>query len=377
MLSNDDDIKTLKKICQFVYVDPTRGLSPDLRYVTFGEAGLSAKASSHDEIAALRKTQWSVQTDFSHEIKTARVVHGMLERGVREVVTDLSEGRHLEVHKLKDAVDSMVDSILRNPSAFAWLKEMKHRNFYSYQHAMGCAIWSVVFGRHLGLEKDELQTLSLAGLLADVGKIRLPADLLVKPGALDERETALARRHVEHSLELIKDASEITPEIVEIIATHHERNDGSGYPHGLAGNHIPIFGRIMGLVDSYDAMTSNRPYSASRSPHKAVGELYEHRGSLFQADLVEQFIQACGIYPIGSIVELTNGQVGVITAIHSLKRLRPTVMVLLDKDKRPLSQFVGLDLTLVEHDEQGHPLSIKGGLPLGAYGIDPHELFVD
>jgi hypothetical protein len=154
------------------------------------------------------------------------------------------------------------------------------------------------------------------------------------------------------------------------------RPDGSGYPWGLQGSEIPIFGRIMGIVDSYDAMTCVRPYAPSRSPHQAVNELYQQRGTLFQAELVEQFIQNCGIYPTGSLVELSNGQVAVVTDVHSLKRLRPRVMLLLDADKTPLKQFRVLDLGEVERDDAGQPLSVKNGLPTGAYGIDPVELFL-
>jgi hypothetical protein len=161
------------------------------------------------------------------------------------------------------------------------------------------------------------------------------------------------------------------------VATHHERHDGSGYPNGLKGNEIPMYGRIIGLVDSYDAMTCVRPYATSRSPHKAVAELYEQRGMLFQTELVEQFIQTCGIYPTGTLVELTSGEIGVVIAVHSLKRLRPNIMVVLDRNKAPLRKFRNLDLSIVEQDEDGNPLSVKGGLAAGAYNIDPKELFLD
>jgi hypothetical protein len=161
------------------------------------------------------------------------------------------------------------------------------------------------------------------------------------------------------------------------VRTHHERHDGSGYPSRLRGNEIPVAGRILGIIDTYDALTKDRQHAQGLSPHQAVAELYKMRGTLFQAEMIEQFIQTCGIYPTGSLVELSNGQVGVITAVHSLKRLRPSVMVLLDEHKVPLAQFQTIDLSKISIDANGEPLVIKVGLPPRAFGIDPVELFLD
>jgi len=376
-LKSPGEIEKLQRICSYVYVDTARGSSPDLRYIEHSESDLVADAREQDEVAALRRATWTIKTDFASELKTAGVAKGVLERGIEEVMTDLQDGRHIDLQKLREGVEAMVDSVVRNPSAFTWLKEMKRRDSYMYHHALGCSIWAASFGRHLGLERSELQTLALGGLLCDVGKIRLPPELLTKQEDLTGPEAALVMLHVEHGLEILDDVPGVSPKIIEIVATHHERHDGSGYPRGLAGNDIPIYGRIMSLVDSYEAMTTIRPYAKSRAPHKAVAELYEHRGSLYQAELVEQFIQTSGIYPIGTLVELSSGEVGVITAVHSLKRLRPSVMVLLDQDKMPLPKFRTLDLSLDEFDADGHLLSVKGGLPAGAYNIDPQELFLD
>ena len=376
-LAFEDEIDKLQRICSYVFIDTTRGPMPELRFVEHNVSDLLSNSRGRDEVAALRQTQWTIQSDFDSEREVAGEAHSLLEREIEDVMTDLQNGHHLDLRKLKDGVDAMVDSILRNPAAFTWIKEMKRRDNYSYHHALGCAIWAASFGRHLGLEKEEVQKLSLGGLLCDVGKTRLPIELLAKQGALSEHEAELVRQHVEHGLEIVERTPGVSPRIIEIVATHHERHDGSGYPQGLKGNDIPIYGRIMGLVDSYDAMTCVRPHATSRSPHKAVAELYEHRGSLFQAELVEQFIQTCGIYPTGTLVELSSGEVGVIVAVHSLKRLRPNVMVLLDQDKVPLSKFRTLDLSQLEYDDRGQSLSVKGGLPAGAYNIDLQELFLD
>jgi HD-GYP domain-containing protein (c-di-GMP phosphodiesterase class II) len=373
-IDSDDAIAKLRRICSHVWVDILRGTAPDPRYLAFEETAPSTPGQG--EFEQLRKTDWSIRSDFKAELLQAEHVHAVLEGSIAEVMEDLQDGKRLNLERLKDGVDAMIDSILRNPTAFVWLKEMKRRDSYAYQHAMGCAIWSASFGRHLGLERDELQVLALGGLLCDVGKVRIAPELLAKPAALTVEEMRQVREHVRHGLDILELTPGLPPRIAEIVATHHERHDGSGYPNGLAGSQIPIFGRIVGVVDSYDAMTSVRPYAKSRSPHEAVNELYQQRGKLFQPELVEQFIQNCGIYPTGTLVELSNGQVAVITDVHSLKRLRPRVMLLLDVDKLPLKQFRELDLGEVELDEQGFPLVVKRGLPIGAYGLDPVELFL-
>jgi HD-GYP domain-containing protein (c-di-GMP phosphodiesterase class II) len=206
---------------------------------------------------------------------------------------------------------------------------------------------------------------------------KVPLDLLTRQGRLSEDEAEMVHKHVAHGLEILERTPGLPDKIVEIVATHHERHDGSGYPKGLAGEMIPIYGRIMGLVDSYNAMTCVRPHAQTRSPHNAVAELYKLRDTLFQAELVEQFIQTCGIYPTGTLVELSTGEVGVVVSVHSLKRLRPSVMLLLDADKLPLSSFQTVDLAEVELDPQGQPLTVKGGLPSGSHNINLKELFLD
>ncbi|MBV1910533.1 MAG: HD-GYP domain-containing protein, partial [Kangiellaceae bacterium] len=154
------------------------------------------------------------------------------------------------------------------------------------------------------------------------------------------------------------------------------RFDGSGYPQGLQGTAIPLFARIASIVDCYDAITSDRPHRKGLSPSEAVKCLYEWRGKDFQTELIEEFIQAIGIYPAGSLVELSTGEVGVVLAEYRTRRLRPKLMMLLDKDKQLLANFSGLDLSEVLHDNDGKLLEIKRALEPGAYDIDPQTLYI-
>ncbi|MEO7258953.1 MAG: HD domain-containing phosphohydrolase [Luteimonas sp.] len=371
------DIKALQRLCSHVYVDTSSGRSPDPRFIEFDDDDQVRKARAAHEVAELRKTDWDIRSDFETELPLAQEAHETLQRGISEVMGDLQDGRDLDLQKLQDGVDAMIESITRNPSAFTWLKELKRKDNYAYQHALGSSVWAATFGRHLGLERSDLGDLALAGLLCDVGKTRLSSEKLRQQHPLSAPEVDEMRGHVQHGLDILAKTPGVSQKVIDAVATHHERYDGSGYPKGLRSSDIPMFGRVIGMIDSYDAMTSIRPYAVGRSPHQAVMELYEGRDTLYQAELVEQFIQACGIYPTGSLVELTDGRVGVVTAVHTLKRLRPSVMLLLDENKAPLPEFRSLDMSETREDSSGQALNVKCGLPPGAYGVDTAELFLD
>jgi HD-GYP domain-containing protein (c-di-GMP phosphodiesterase class II) len=377
-IRSEQELHTLQRICSHVYVDIANGRSPDPRYVELEHAHVVEAARERDEFNDLRKTTWFVETGLAEELPRAEAAMDLLTNGIQGILDDLKLGRGLDLKKLRQGVDEMIGSITRNPAAFGWLREIKRKDSFSYHHALACSVWAASFGRHLGLEVDELRDLALGGLLFDVGKTLLPERLLLADEeSLLGHEREQLRRHVEHGLEILQNTPGITPQILEMVATHHERHDGSGYPAGLKGSAIPIGGRILGVVDTYDMLTGVRKHATGLSPHQAVGELYQARGTLFQPELVEQFIQTCGIYPTGSLVELSDGQVGVVTAVHSLKRLRPNIMLLLDETRLPLPQFRTIDLGEVREDAHGRPLTIKGGLAPGSFGIDLTELFLD
>ncbi len=377
LINSGEELSRLQRLCTFVYVDGNRGCSPDRRFVDFQEDPVIQRARDAEEFEGLRSKRWQLATDFNTELANAQGAHESLETGISEVMRDLKAGGKLDLSRLSEGVDTMIDSITRNPAAFPWLMELRRTGDYGYQHAMGCSVWAATFGRHLGLDKRDLRDLALGGLLLDVGKTRLPKSMLEKRPPMTASEGEVLRSHVTESSRIVLEVPGISDAIYDIVRCHHERHDGSGYPQGLRGTEIPIFARMLGLIDSYDAMTSVRPYAASRSPHQAVMELYQCRDTLFQAELVEQFIATSGIYPTGSLVELTDGTVGVVMSVLTLKRLRPCVMLLLDENKVALSEFRVLDLAEVLEDAQQRPLNIRSGLPRGAFGIDPTELFLD
>lgn len=234
----------------------------------------------------------------------------------------------------------------------------------------------MAFGRHLGLPKKDIKNLGMSALLFDIGKMKVPRELLIKPGRLTKDEYLVIRKHVQHSVEIIENIKGINDAVISIASTHHERFDGTGYPRGLRRNRIPLFGKIASIVDCYDAITSIRPYRKAISPTEALRMLYRQRNRAFQDELVEQFIQCLGVYPTGTLVELNTGEVGIIIAQNAIRRLRPKIMLILNKNKVAYDRFETLDLAIENVDDDGNLLDISRSLQPGTYGIDPKEYYL-
>ncbi len=375
VVNSQHDIDELLKYCQYVYIDVEQSKVEDKTTIDVG----SKKRSDDEEkefLTKVRPRKYKLKSQLDEELKTAKESHAVLNSAVKDVIRDISNNQKLHLPTLRKAINPMVDSIIRNPDAFSWLTRMKTKDDYIYNHSVSTSVWSVAFGRHLGLPKKDLYSLAIGGLLLDVGKTRLPEKLIKNCAQYNQYEFKLVKQHVEYSVDIVKSIHGIDSDVVEMVATHHERHNGSGYPQGLSGNMIPIFGKIAGIVDSYDAIITERPFASPISPHDAVKQLYEWRGVDFQSELVEQFIQVVGIYPVGTIIELSDGRVGVVVAQHRVWRLRPKVMLLLDKNKKQLSSFDVIDMYHVVKDQQGDPLDILKSVEPGAYGIDPEQLYL-
>ncbi len=308
------------------------------------------------------------------ELVVARSVHsGALDK-LMTVLNDIRSGGSLPMPDVQIVADEMVESVLRNSTAMALLVRMQQKDEYTSSHSLKTSVWALVFGRHLGLDRDSLRAVGLGALLLDVGKTKMPVELLNKTGEITDVERAYLHTHVDRSLEILREAGGIDNRVLEMVATHHERYDGSGYPKGWRGNQIPVFGRIAGIVDSYAAMTSDRPYASAVSSYDAMREFKALSDKHFQAEMVEQFIQAIGIFPAGTLVELNTGEIGVVLKEHQSSRLQPDVAIILDSNKEPLEKIETIDL-----QAQNGPTPtvwIERGIEPGAYDIDPKNYFI-
>jgi len=311
------------------------------------------------------------------ELVVAKTLHtGSLQR-LMTVLEGVRRGATIRMPDLEVVVDGMVDSVLRNSTAMALLIRMQKTDDYTHAHSLATSMWALVFGRHLGLDRESLQVLGLGGLLLDIGKTKLPQQLLKTTGALTDVARMHMQSHVNLGLEILRKTESVDKRVFEMVATHHERFDGSGYPKGLKGNQIPVFGRIGGIVDSYAAMSIDRPYAAAKSSYDAMREFRSLADKSFQAELVEQFIKAVGIFPAGTLVELNTGEVGVVLKEHRASRLRPEVAIILDTNKRKLEDFRVIDLD-DQPEETTNPdsLWIERGIEPGTYDINLDDYFL-
>ena len=397
-IRDNDEIRELKAHCDHVYVSrdsqpldsPGSGISvPKATSVANGKKP-GKKRFSFRALFKFRKTQDSGE-DFSQsnvlyrnsaslkeETHTAADVHKHAVVTVQNVMEELKHSGNLDLGCLETAVTPMVDSVLRNPAALACLMRMQKLDNYLYHHSIASSVWATILGRQIGLRREDLDVIALGAMLLDVGKTQLPLELLTKPDKLDDKEQELMRRHVQFGLDTLQKAGDVDTRVLEMVAYHHERYNGTGYPGGLKGSDIPVFGRIAGIVDAYDAMITTRPYADLISSYDALRKLRVLADVEFQAEIVEQFTRAIGVFPTGTLIELNTGQIAVVTKQNRIRRLRPEVMIIMDADKQLLDHFQVIDLNEEKVAPQGnHSLWIECGLPPGSYGIDPSEFYLN
>ena len=315
------------------------------------------------------------QSTIEEEIALAQKAHQKVEVAVQSVIEDLNKNKNIELDKVNDAVGWMVESVVRNPDGMIWLTRLKSVDAYTYDHGLNTAIYLIAFGRHLGLSEDQLQVIGTVGLMQDVGKIKLPRALIDKREKLLPAELKVFQSHVGHSMDIIRASNDASDTLISAIAQHHERYDGGGYPRGLAGEDITLLGGMAGLADTYSALISARPYAQPISAQQALHELYTSRDKAFKGELVEQFIQCVGVFPVGSLVELNSNEVAVVVSQNRARRLKPRLMLVLDSNRQPYPAPVMIDLMYdpMLPGRGDTPYRILRGLQPGIYEHDPKK----
>ena len=378
LITKNSDIDLLKQYCQYVVIDNERGrdVSPMYWIEDDNKANeILLKEEVVDpgknEFTLLRKEDYEVSASLEEEVSVAKNIYKNIKKNINDSFNKLRLNKEVNLQRLHESIMTTVGSVIRNPTAFKLILELEQSDNYVFNHALRSSVWCAQIGRELGFAQSDINELALGGLLLDVGKTQLDTSLLNKKEAIAANELAVLQSHVDRGVQLLASKHDIPLNVLQMVATHHERFDKSGYPQHLENERIPIFGRIGGIVDCYDAMTSKRPFRPRAfSPHEAINNLYQLRNQTFQKELVEQFIKVIGVYPAGSLVELQSGEVGMVIAVNEKYRLRPKIMIILDSDKKFLSKYYLVDLSM------DRDLCIKRALEQSAYGIKMNEMFL-
>ncbi len=361
VLSTSKQLDALKKYCKKVYVDPEKAEAVE------EPSAAAANTKPASVLTTIKeKATYVEKAPVVAEMPAAREATRKTAAVMKDIFASIQAGKALDAPRVKEAVTSMTDSVVRNPDAMMLLSRLKQQSEHSLDRALGVSIYMITFGRFLSLPREQLDLLGMLGLLQDVGKVKLPARLLDKEGSLTAEEMETCKGHVAHSVAILKTTTGIPPELPGLAALHHERYDGSGYPHGLRANQIGLFGGIAALIDCFDAITQQRPYGDAVAPSNALDMLYKSRDVHFDGPLVEQFIQCIGIYPVGALVELYTGEIGIVIAQNPTMRLMPRVLAVLDSVKRPIKPPQVIDKA-----------KIKRTLERGSVPIDPSEFLLE
>ena len=378
VLQTEQQLEALQKYCKVVYVDPEkRQQSVAARLLTLPQSSSTRKVIAEQSKEKVRgSVVYKELATVEDELPRARTVFSQANAIVHTMSRAVVSGTALDGDRAKQAVNEITDSVVRNPDAMMLLVTMRDKAEETLNRATQVSVYMTVFGRFLQLERERLELLGLIGLLQDVGTLKLPPGMPARRSDLRADEDEVFKSHVTHGVEILSKTAGLPAELPSIASLHHERYDGSGYPRGLKGGAISQMGAIAGIVDTFDMLTAPAPYGLQMPPSNALNVLFQNRGTQFHAALVEQFIQCVGAFPVGSVVELNTGEVGVVITQNLVKRLQPRVMVVQDAAGNPIHPHKILDLVNEPKAGPEEIYRIRRTLDSATVKIDSRELFL-
>jgi putative nucleotidyltransferase with HDIG domain len=355
-IKNQEDIKLVQSVCDYVHIDPK------------WQKGVQ-------EAVPIKLAEASGKKRFSTSFVKAANAYKGTKSLIKNIMDDIRLGNQLNLQEVKKSVSECVDRILDNSDAILLLTQLKDMDEYTSQHSLNVSIMSILMGKSLQLSREELNQIGECGLLHDIGKMKIPLEILNKQGRLTDKEMEIMKSHTTKGRDILLTEKHIFPGAVDVAYTHHEHLDGGGYPRGIDSERISFFTRIVAIVDAYDAITSDRVYQQGRLHLDAIKILVDCRKTHFDDSLVIKFIDCMGIYPVGNPVEMTNGEVGMVVESNPENRVKPKVLLLLDAQKKPRQEkLIDMDdPDLV--DDGGNPYKLFKVINQQTYGLNLRKYF--
>lgn len=366
LLKAETDLARIRDLgIRELYIDTDKGLDVELA-PTASEVEEELEQNLVQVAKVVAGEEGAVPLD--DERPTAKRIHNEAIGVVSSLLEDTRLGQQIELEHVNPLVSEMVGSIFRNRDALLGLTRIRRVGRYTFEHSVNVAVLMISFARTLELERPLIHDIGLGALLHDVGKARIPPAILNKPGQLTDDEFAIMRGHVVHTHNILAQLPGIPPIALAVAAEHHERIDGSGYPHRKRGDEISLYGQMASIADVYDAITTERVYHKALEPHQALRKLLEWSNHHFDAQLVQQFIRCVGIYPVGTLVRLHSGRLGVVVESGRKGLTQPIVRVFMDTRRRTYLRVQDVDLSRLNKGSEERILSAESP---DQWGIDP------
>jgi putative nucleotidyltransferase with HDIG domain len=347
-----------KKGILSVVVDLSRQLKPER---------VEPKESETLEIPVERPEQVALEV----ELEVAAKLHASGKHLQKTMLESMSKNLPIDITITEEFTNKLVSSIDRNPNALMCMTKIREKDAYLFEHSLNVAILLANLGTHIGLDEEQIQELALSGFLHDMGKIKIPDEILYKSGRLNGQEMTIMKDHVYYGTKMLIEMA-MPDSIVRTISEHHERLDGYGYPEGLRGDEITQFGRMIAIVDTYDAITADRCYKLGVSSKKALKILLQDTPDKYDEELVTQFVKSIGIFPAGSLVKLNNQKIAMVLKQHPVHVTKPLVKVFYSVRGSHYLQPKELDLAT-----SSNGVKIVDAVIASDYNIDFNKYFND
>ena len=349
VLKTDQDLEKIRSSAiTELWIDTSKGLDV--------AGGQSEEEVAEETEAVLMAAETApvaeLRVSLDEEVSRAIKLCARSTEAVKTMFSDVRMGNAIDAENVQGMVDEITQSVARHPNALISLARLKNVDEYTYMHSVAVCALMIALARQLGLEEEEVREAGVAGLLHDVGKMAVPEAVLNKPGKLTDVEFEMVKGHPAAGAEILLSGKNVSPAAIEVALHHHEKVDGTGYPHALKGAEISLLSRMGAVCDVYDAITSDRPYKKGWDPAESIRKMAEWSKGHFDEAVFQAFVKTVGIYPTGSLVRLESGKLGVVMEQHEKSLLTPKVKVFFSaKAKTPIMQEI-LDLSkLVGRDK--------------------------